>query len=88
MLAGAEGEIGERMWGMLSSLPWAELSPTTWRDVGVTARRLRRAGQALPLTDLVIAVAAADAGYAVWSFDSDFERIRLALSSLELYAPV
>jgi len=88
LLAGAEGEVGERMWETLSSLPWAELSPTAWRDVGATAHRLRRTGQTLPLTDLVIAVAAADAGYAIWSFDSDFERIRPALSGLKLHVPV
>jgi predicted nucleic acid-binding protein len=87
LLAGAEGEVAERMWEMLSSLPWAKLSPTAWRDVGATANRLRRAGQSLPLTDLAIAVAASRAGHAVWSFDSDFERIRPALDGLELYRP-
>jgi predicted nucleic acid-binding protein len=46
---------------------------------------LRQAGQTLPLTDLVIAVAAARAGYVLWSLDSDFERIVPALDGLELY---
>lgn len=85
LLAGAEGEVAERMWETLSSLPWAELDPAAWREVGDTARRLRRSGQALPLTDLAIAVAAARAGHALWSLDSDFERIRGALDALELY---
>jgi predicted nucleic acid-binding protein len=87
LLAGAEGEVAERMWEMLSSLPWAELSPVSWREVGATARRLRRTGQTLPLTDLAIAVVAAHAGHALWSLDSDFERIRPALDGLELYEP-
>jgi len=85
LLAGAEGEVAERMWETLSSLPWVELSSAAWREVGATARRLRRAGHTLPLTDLVIAVAAARAGHALWSLDSDFERIRPVLDGLELY---
>lgn len=87
LLAGAEGEVAERLWETLSSLPWAQLDPAAWREVGVTARRLRRSGRTLPLTDLAIAVAAARAGHALWGFDSDFERIRDALDSLELYEP-
>lgn len=87
LLAGAEGEVAERIWDTLSSLPWAELDRAAWRDVGSTARRLRRGGQTLPLTDLAIAVAAARAGYALWSLDSDFERIGDSLPALELYEP-
>ena len=86
LLAGAEGEVAERLWETLSSLSWAELSPVAWREVGVTARRLRRAGEALPLTDVVIAVAATLAGHELWTFDSDFERIRPNLGRLRLRA--
>lgn len=85
LLAGAEGEVAERMGEMLSSLPWAALSAAGWREVGVAAGRLRRRGETLPLTDLAIAVAATRAGHAVWSFDADFERILPALEDLELY---
>jgi predicted nucleic acid-binding protein len=85
--AGSGASVGERMWATLSSLPWADTSPSDWRQVGELAARLRRAGRPLPLTDLTIAVAAARAGYALWSFDSDFERIAAALDGLELYAP-
>jgi predicted nucleic acid-binding protein len=88
LLAGADQEVAERMWATLSSLPWAELALAGWREVGEVARRLRRAGQTLPLTDLAIAVAAARAGYALWSLDSDFDRIALVLDGLELYRPV
>lgn len=87
LLAGAEGEIAERVWEALSSLPWAELDAAGWHEVGITAGRLRRGGETLPLTDLVIAVAASRAGHAVWSFDADFGRIQAALESLELYEP-
>lgn len=84
LLAGAEGEVSERLWQTLSSLPWAPLTPACWREAGVAARRLRRTGQTMPLTDLAIAVAAADAGYTLWSFDTDFERIAPALGNLKL----
>jgi predicted nucleic acid-binding protein len=67
-------------------LPWADLDHAAWEDVGGVARRLRQAGQTLPLTDLAIAIAATRAGYALWSLDSDFERIAPALDGLELYA--
>lgn len=87
LLAGAGGEVAERMWETLSSLPWAQLDQAAWREVGATARRLRAGGQALPLTDLAIAVAAARAGHALWSLDADFDRIRGALPELELYEP-
>jgi predicted nucleic acid-binding protein len=87
LLAGAEGEVAERLSETLSSLPWAQLDPAAWREVGALAGRLRRGGQALPLTDLAIAVATARAGHALWSLDRDFRRIAAALDALELYAP-
>jgi predicted nucleic acid-binding protein len=85
LLAGAEGEVADRISATLTSLPWANLSPDAWRDVGLTARRLRKTGRAVPLTDLTIAVAAGRAGYVLWSFDSDFERIQPAVDDLVLY---
>jgi predicted nucleic acid-binding protein len=85
LLAGAEGEVAERMWETLSSLPWTELSPQAWRQVGTVARQLRVEGEALPLTDLVIGVAAARASHALWSFDADFRRLRRVLPELDLY---
>lgn len=45
LLAGADGEVAERFWEMLSSLPWAQLDPAAWREVGATARRLHRPGR-------------------------------------------
>jgi predicted nucleic acid-binding protein len=70
----------------VGGLPWAELDHASWREIGALARRLRQTGQTVPLTDLMIAVAAAHAGYALWSFDSDFERIAPALDELALYS--
>ncbi|HEX3172860.1 MAG TPA: PIN domain-containing protein [Solirubrobacterales bacterium] len=87
LLAGAEGEVAERMRQTLSSLPWAELDPVGWQEVGAAARILRGSGQVLPLTDVAIAVAAARGSCALWSFDADFERIAPLLDGLDLYRP-
>lgn len=85
LLAGAEGDVAERISATLASLPWADLSPVAWRDAGVAGRQLRKAGQTVPLADLAIAVAAAHAGHVLWSFDADFERIQPVIDDLALY---
>lgn len=85
ILAGADGEVAERISTTLASLPWADLTPAAWRDAGFAARRLRKSGQTVPLTDLAIAVASAHAGHVLWSFDSDFRRIQPVLDDLVLY---
>lgn len=87
VLAGLEGETADRMGATLYSLPWVEMDAALWREVGHVARRLRRGGRSLPLTDLAIAVAAARAEHGLWSFDSDFERIGAMLPELQLYQP-
>lgn len=87
LLAGAEGEVEERIWETLSSLPWADLSSAGWRWAGALARQLRQGGHSLPLTDLAIAVTAAEAGHSLWSFDTDFDRIAPVLDGFELYEP-
>lgn len=85
LLGGGGEEQRNAIIETVAGLPWADIDHAAWQDVGALARRLRRAGQALPLTDLTIAVAAARAGYTLWSLDSDFERIAPALDGLELY---
>jgi predicted nucleic acid-binding protein len=83
---GAGGSQREAIVGTVGSLPLAALDRASWEEVGTIARRLRRTGLTLPFTDLVIAVAAARAAHALWSLDSDFERIAPALDGLELYS--
>ncbi len=87
VLAGAEGEIEERAWATLSSLPWIDLDSAGWRQVGVIARRLHRVGGSVALTDVLIAVMAVGAGHSVWTLDADFERVSTVLADLELYVP-
>jgi len=86
LLAGATDSQRESIVGTVGGLPLADLDRTSWEEVGAVARRLRQTGQTLPLTDLAIAVVAARAGHALWSLDSDFERIAPALGGLELYS--
>lgn len=87
LLAGARDTQREAIARTVGGLPLAELDRASWEGVGALACSLRQAGQTLPLTDLAIAVASARAGYALWSLDSDFERIAPALDGLELYRP-
>ena len=87
LLGGAGDAQRTAIMETVADLPWADLDHVSWQDIGATARRLRQAGQALPLTDLTIAVAAARADYALWSLDSDFERIAPVLDGLERYRP-
>lgn len=87
LLGGAGDAQRSSIVDTVGGLPWADLDHGSWREVGVVARSLRQIGQALPLTDLAIAVAAARAGHALWTLDSDFERIAPVLDGLELYSP-
>jgi predicted nucleic acid-binding protein len=84
LLAGAPPERRDELWLALGSLPWAELDHAAWRQVGELANDLRRAGVSVPLTDLVIAVAAERSQATLWTRDRDFERIRPVLPALEL----
>lgn len=85
LLAGAGEAQREAIVGTVGGLAMTELDRHSWEEVGGLAARLRRSGQTLPLTDLVIAVAATRAGHTLWSLDSDFERIAPVLDGLELY---
>ena len=84
LVAGA-GDDGGRLWSLLAGLAWAELQREAWRQVGETAAALRRRGATVALTDVEIAVAAMRAGAAVWSQDSDFERIGTVLPELRRF---
>lgn len=85
LLAGTAATDRDELWRTLGALPWADLDRAAWRRAGELAHDLGRAGERVALTDVAIAVAAVDAGAAVWTRDSDFRRIRRVLPELELY---
>ena len=87
LLAGADEAQQSLLRKMARGLSWADLERAAWQDIGIAARRLRQAGQTLPLTDLTIAVAAVRSGSALWTLDSDFQRIAAVIEDFVLYEP-
>lgn len=84
LIAGTRREDAERLGGLLSGLPWADIDRAGWRRIGQVAGALRRAGTAVALTDITIAVAAIQAGATVWTADTDFVRIQSAAPELRV----
>ena len=84
LVAGARPEDRQALLDAMGGLPWADLGRESWGRVGLLAAELRGRGEALPLTDLEIAVAAHMAGATLWTSDRDFERLVPLLDGLEL----
>lgn len=87
LLAGTSEAQREEVWRTLIALPWADLDSAAWRETGFVAHALRHAGQMIPLTDVMIAVACVRAQALLWTRDRDFERIQKVLPALQLYEP-
>jgi predicted nucleic acid-binding protein len=87
LLAGAKAPERARLWLLLTGLPWADLGPVQWQRVGETAGRLRERGETVALTDVEIAIAAAESSSRLWTRDSDFKRVRAALPALQFFDP-
>ncbi|MHB1582571.1 MAG: PIN domain-containing protein [Acidimicrobiales bacterium] len=87
LLAGARSSDRARPWLLLTGLPWAELGPLQWQTVGQVAARLRARGETVALTDIEIAVAAANSSSRLWSRHSDFERVHAHLPTLRFFDP-
>ena len=85
LLAGAKAADRTKLWNLLTGLPWVDLGPSQWREVGETAARLRERGESVALTDIEIAVAAVESTSQLWTRDADFNRIRLVVSGLRLF---
>lgn len=85
LLAGAGAPQRAQLWHLLSALRWAEIARGQWRRVGEVAAALRAQGASVALTDVEIAVAAADVQAALWTTDSDFDRITGVVEELRLY---
>lgn len=84
LVAGARPSDRAPLLASLAGLPWAELDQKAWQSVGLLAAELRDRGQAIPLTELEIAVAAHSKGAALWTADRHFERLAPMLDGLEL----
>jgi len=84
LIAGTGRRDRDRVARVLEGIGWSELGYADWLRVGEVAAELRAEGKTVPLTDVEIAVAALAAGAAVWSGDSDFERIAGVVKDLEL----
>jgi predicted nucleic acid-binding protein len=88
LLAGAPPSRRDELWLALASLPFAESGRDAWAQAGELAQELRSRGGAVPLLDILIAVAAVRANAALWTRDRDFERVAAVLPELELHRRV
>lgn len=87
LLVGAKVPDRSQLWHLFAGLPWAELGRNQWRRVGEIAAGLRERGEVVALTDVEIAVAAADADAELWTRDQDFLRVSGVLHELHLFEP-
>jgi predicted nucleic acid-binding protein len=87
LLAGARTEADARALLDLTGLRFVEVTRQTWRRSGEVARALGDLGESVPLLDILIGVASANAQVPLWSNDHHFAQLRGALPELELYVP-
>jgi predicted nucleic acid-binding protein len=85
LLAGTAAGQRAALWQVLSGVRWFDFARSHWRRVGEIAAALGERGATVPLTDVEIAVAAVASDAALWSRDSDFERIAQVLPDLKRY---
>jgi predicted nucleic acid-binding protein len=88
LLVGASSARRTELGSLLDALPWVDLRRPEWRRVGHVGALLRERGATVALTDIEIAVAAEAADAALWTFDSDFQRIAAVMPNLRFFAPV
>lgn len=87
LLTGADGDRRDELWKRLSALDWAPFDRAEWRRVGEVSGDLRRRGTMVPLTDIVIGVAAEVADAALWSFGAHFDRLGAVMPRLQRFEP-
>lgn len=76
LLTGARDETArQELDQLLAALPHVELGDEVWTQASRTGLGLRLEGQSVPLTDLVIAQAAASADLELWHLDHHYEQI-------------
>ncbi len=84
LLAGTPPDRQAELATAVGNLHWSEIDHKGWELVGSISGRLREAGEPLPLTDLMIAVAAATNEASLWTTDKDFDRIAAVFPQLKL----
>ena len=85
LLAGTSAQQQNTLWLALAALPNVELDLAAWKASGEYAQELRHRRDTVPLLDVLIAVAAINAGAALWTRDTDFERIAAFVPALVLH---
>jgi len=85
LLVGARAGRRQELATLWDAVSWVDLGRPEWRRIGHVAGLLRDQGTTVALTDLEIAVAAETAGAALWTFDSDFQRLTAVMPGLHFY---
>jgi hypothetical protein len=67
----------------LESLPFIEIKKKTWQQAGEISSTLRRKGITIPLSDIIIACAAINEDFELYTLDPHFEKI----PNLKLHKP-
>ncbi|HEY8767782.1 MAG TPA: PIN domain-containing protein [Dehalococcoidia bacterium] len=76
VLQGASGERDHvRLESALEAAAYVEVTRAAWVRAGRLSRELRGSGQAVPLTDLIIAAIAVEGDHELFTFDPDFQRV-------------
>jgi predicted nucleic acid-binding protein len=88
LLAGTAPDQVDVLWLAVGSLPSAPVDDAVWREAGERAGALRRRAASVPLLDVVIGVAAANAGAELWTHDRDFDRVCEVVPQLRLHEPL
>jgi predicted nucleic acid-binding protein len=86
ILAGTSRQNLTRMRRNLAALPTFFPTQATWRMMEGWVERASSAGQRFGFSDLLIGALAEEQRAAIWSLDSDFERLA-NLGLIDLYSP-
>ena len=82
LIVGTRPDRRQELAALLDAVPWVELDRAEWRRVGQLGALLRERGASVALTDIEIAVAAETANAALWTFDTDFQRLSAVMPEL------
>ncbi len=69
------GEERSNVLGILSDLPYVEMSKSLWQKAGEISASLRKNGLNLPLSDILIAAIAIKNNLKIFTLDKHFEQI-------------